>query len=114
MKITEIFQPPFRSEGAFIYSANGVMALMAANCRNYPKEMMSRVVQLLNGEDTPKGGADIGVNDNEICVNGDPLLVVRGWDYLTGDNGLSLPQHKAIEVQRTFAVWIVDHLRGND
>lgn len=113
MKITEIFQPPFRAEGAFIYSANGAMVLMAANCRNYPKEMMGRVAQLLNGEDTPKGGASVGVNDEEICVNGDPLLVVRGWEYLTGANGLNLPQNKAIEAQRSFAVWVVDRLRGN-
>ena len=50
MKVTDIFKPPFRADGAFIYSADGVMCLMAANCRYYPREMMNRIVQLINGE----------------------------------------------------------------
>lgn len=114
MKITEIFQPPFKADGAFIYSANGALVLMAANCRNYPKEMMSRVAQLLNGDSAPKRGADIGVNIQEICVNGDPLLTVCGWEHLTDVNGLNFSPEQAEETQKNFAIWVVGKLRGND
>lgn len=114
MKITEIFKSPFRADGAYIYSANGVMSLMAANCRNYPREMMKRVVQLLNGESKPKGCPDIGLNGTEICVNGDPLLTVRGWGYLTGPDGLNLSPEEAEKTQYEFAVWVVNRLRGEE
>lgn len=112
MKVTDIFRPPFRADGAYIYSADDVMSLMAANCRNYPREMMDRVVQILNGESKPKGTSDIGVNGSEICVNGDPLLTVRGWSHLTNPTGLNLPSEEADKIQYELAVWVVSKLRG--
>lgn len=113
-KITEIFQPPFRADGAFIFSANGVMSLMAADCWNYPDEMMARIATILNGESKPKGNPRIGLNDMEICINGDPLLTIRGWGYLTGAGGLNLSIEEAEKIQSDFAHWVVDRLQGND
>lgn len=112
MKITDIFKPPFRADGAFIYSADGVMCLMAANCRYYPREMMSRIVQLINGESKPTKKADVGVNFSEICINGDPVLTVRGWEHLTGT--LNLSMEEAEKRQAEFAVWVVERLKGQE
>lgn len=112
MKITDIFKPPFRADGAFIYSADGVMCLMAANCRYYPREMMSRIVQLINGESRPTRKADVGVNFSEICINGAPVLTVRGWEYLSGT--LNLSAEEAENVQSEFAVWVVGRLKGEE
>lgn len=112
MKVTDIFKPPFRADGAFIYSANNVMVLMAANCRYYPREMMNRIVQLLNGDSNPKKKSDIGVNYSEICINGDPVMTVRGWEYLT--DVLNLSTEEAEKVQCQFAVWVVERLKGQE
>lgn len=112
MEITEIFRPPFKADGAYIFTADNAMALMAADCYNYPDEMMDRITAILNGDVKPKIGADIGVNGSEICVNGDPLLTVRGWGYLTGTGGLNLPPEEASKIQDKFAIWVVYKLRG--
>lgn len=112
MKVTDIFKPPFRADGAFIYSAYGVMCLMAANCRYYPREMMNRIVQLINGESKPTKKADVGVNFSEICINGDPVLTVRGWEHLTGT--LNLSMEEAEKRQAEFAVWVVERLKGQE
>ena len=112
MKVTDIFKPPFRADGAFIYSADGVMCLMAANCRYYPREMMNRIVQLINGESKPTKKADVGVNFSEICINGDPVLTVRGWEHLTGT--LNLSMEEAEKRQAEFAVCVVERLKGQE
>ena len=112
MKVTDIFKPPFRADGAFIYSADGVMCLMAANCRYYPREMMNRIVQLINGESKPTKKAYVGVNFSEICINGDPVLTVRGWEHLTGT--LNLSMEEAEKRQAEFAVWVVERLKGQE
>lgn len=112
MKATDIFKPPFKADGAFIYSADGVLSLMASNCRYYPREMMNRIVQLINGESQPTKTADIGMDYTEIYINGDPVLVVRGWEHLTGT--LKLSADGAEKVQAEFASWVVNKLRGQD
>ena len=112
MKVTDIFKPPFRADGAFIYSADGVMCLMAANCRYYPREMMNRIVQLINGESKPTKKADDGVNFSDICIIGDPVLTVRGWEHLTGT--LNLSMEEAEKRQAEFAVWVVERLKGQE
>lgn len=112
MKITDLFKLPFRAEGAFIYSADGVVVLMASNCSYYPKEMMNRIVQLINGDSKPNNTPDVGVNFTEICINGDPVLTVRGWEHLTGT--LNLSAEEAEKMQNEFAVWVVQRLKGTE
>ena len=114
MKATEVYKPPFRAEGAYIFSSNDVMSLMAADCWNYPDEMMQRIVEILNDESKPNGTPEVGRNDMEICLNGDPLLTVRGWGHLTGVGGLNLPPEEADKIQDEFAVWVVSKLRGTE
>lgn len=112
MTVTDIFKPPFRAEDAFIYTANGIPVLMAANCSYYPREMMNRIVQLINGEDKPRGSSDVGVNYTEICINGDPVLTVRGWEHLT--DTLKLSVDEAERMQTEFAVWVAERLKGEE
>ncbi len=112
MKVTDIFKPPFRADGAFIYSADGVLSLMASNCRYYPREMMNRIVQLINGESKPTKTADVGMDYTEIYINGDPVLTIRGWEHLTGT--LNLSADEAEKIQNEFALWIVCRLRGQE
>ena len=112
MDIIEIYRPPFRSDGSFIYSSNDIMSLMPATVKSYPEKMLARTCEILNGYSKPFGTADIGCENGEIYVNGSPLLVVRGWGYLTGVGGLNLSAEQASLIQDEFAIWVVRKLRG--
>lgn len=112
MNFLDVFQRPFRAEDAYIYSANGVISLMAIYCDRYPEQLTSRTAQVLNGESKPKPGADIATDNGEIYINGTPVMVIRGWGHLTGRGGLALPEEEAAAIQDDFAQWVVGVLRG--
>lgn len=114
MNFLDIYKPPFRAEGPMIYSANNVLALMAVSIDYYPEKMMQRTVEILNGQSESMGCPDVGCDNGEIYINGDPFLVVRGWGYLTGICGLNLPEEKAATIQDDFAVWVVEKIRGKN
>ena len=48
-------------------------------------------------------------SDNPI-FEGEPVLLIRGWGYLTGPGGLHLPQEEAIRIQDEFGDYIVEQL----
>ena len=48
-------------------------------------------------------------SDNPI-FEGEPVLLIRGWGYLTGVGGLHLPQEEAIRIQDEFGDYIVEQL----
>lgn len=111
-KATEIFPGPYTTDGCYIYDANEQMCLMAGDCRNYPEEMMKRVCEILNGTNPTKGNPSIGYDGPHIYLNGDCILVVRGWGYLTGTGCLNLSPDEATKVQDEFALHVINCLRG--
>jgi len=112
MKATEIYKPPFTTDGVFIYAGNGAMCLMPSSIYGHPDKMLIRTCEVLNG-DKPLGTANIGWDNGEVYVNGIPLLTVRGWGYLTGEGGLNLSQEEAERIQNEFIAWVADRLRGD-
>jgi hypothetical protein len=112
MNALEIYIPPFRADGAFIYSSNGVMALMAADCKNYPEKLMERTCQILNDEVQSNGNTNIGYSNGEIYNRGELLMVVRGFRHLTDVNGLNLSTEAALNMQDEFLRWVVHKLQN--
>ena len=51
-------------------------------------------------------------SDNPI-FEGEPVLLIRGWGYLTGPGGLHLPQEEAIRIQDEFGDYIIEQLNKN-
>ena len=51
-------------------------------------------------------------SENPI-FQGEPVLLIRGWGYLTGLGGLHLPQEEAIKIQNAFGDYIVEQLNKN-
>ncbi len=111
-KSNEIFPAPYTTDGVYVYDANNQMCLMAGDCANYPEEMLSRICEILNGTAPTKGNSGVGVDGPYIYLNGDLLLVVRGWGYLTGTGGLHLDNEEAAKIQDDFALFVVTCLRG--
>lgn len=111
-KYKEIFPAPYTTDGVYVYDANNQMCLMAGDCANYPEEMLSRICEILNGTTPTKGNIGVGADGPHIYLNGDLLLVVRGWGYLTGVCGLHLDEEEAAKIQDDFALFVVNCLRG--
>jgi hypothetical protein len=44
---------------------------------------------------------------------GEPILLIRGWGYLTGIGGLHLSQEEAAKIQDEFGDYIVEQLNKN-
>ena len=85
---------------------------MTGDCGNYPEEMLKVVCEILNGTRASKGNPGVTADGIDIYLNGDLLLVVRGWGYLTGTGGLNLGEKEAAKIQDDFAQHVVNCLRG--
>lgn len=111
-KATEIFKGSYTSDGSYIYDCDNQMCLMAGDCGNYPEEMLSRICEILNGTNPVTGNPSVNADGPNIYLEGDLLLVVRGWGYLTGSGCLNLDEKEAIKIQDEFAQHVVNCLRG--
>lgn len=111
-KATEIFKGPYTTECGYMYDSNGQMCLMVGDCSNYPEEMLNRVCEILNGTNPTQGNASVSSVGPHIYLDGNLILVVRGWGYLTGEGGLNLPEEESKKIQDEFALCVVNCLRG--
>jgi hypothetical protein len=70
------------------------------------------ILEKLNGNITKSMDAhELTHKGGEIYVDGIKLLRIRSWGRLTGTGGgLGLSTEKAVEVQDSFAQWIIDTL----
>ncbi|MGN0218756.1 MAG: hypothetical protein ACI4AX_00560 [Muribaculaceae bacterium] len=111
-KATEIFKGPYTTDGSYIYDCNNQMCLMVGDCENYPEEMLDRICEILNHTKPTKGNPGVSSKDGNIYLNGDLILVVRGWGYLTGAGCLNLSVKDALKIQDEFVQHVVNCLRG--
>lgn len=112
MTALEIYQPPFRHDGAYLYSSTGVMALMAAECGGDPEKLAGRTCEVLNGESPSVGNPNIEYQGGEIFNGPRLLLVIRGFSHLTSKDGLNLSVEEALKLQDEFGKWVVMKLRN--
>jgi len=85
-----------------------------SNMRLLSKEDKQNVIDLINGTRVGKIEAKVTYDQNEQTVNldGQPILLIRGWGHLTGTGGLNLPLDQAAAFQDSFANYIVEKLSG--
>ena len=83
------------------------------------EERLKRAIALLNDEPAEPFKCVgynfdkdlIGFGDNEEEA-GDPILLTRGWGYLTGCGALHLDSKQAREIQLEFMKWVMGKLKG--
>lgn len=103
----DVWKPPFRVSYPYIFSAGGVMSLMASD--DSSEEVMNNLCALLNGSEGVRYAAkDVSVEYPCDIIAGDRRFVARGWGHLTGVGGLNLDEPVAARVQDEFVEWIVD------
>lgn len=110
MKALEVYQPPFSSDGCFIWSSNEVMALMLADYYANEEDVLDKLAEILNDHDKPAQAHQYEYDAPEILQDGKPLLVVRGWGHLTEAGALHLDPDEAGEIQDEFARWVISKL----
>lgn len=81
-------------------------------------DRLKRIVDLLNGKEQ-RPFKYVGYNiEHDLIGVGDtkedaanPLLLTRGWGYLTGQGALALPSKEAREIQVEFMKWALSKLK---
>lgn len=108
----DVYKLPFRYDedsGIYIFCKNSVLAF---NTLTPDVEYKKELVRILNGESNNTIEGDVTQNGEVIIVNGNPVLLIRGWGYLTGCGGLGLFPFQAARIQDDFANWVVNKLKG--
>lgn len=91
---------------------------MCFNFLSYDEELYKRVIDLLNGKDAVPFKI-VQRNDQHILVSDSeenyitPILLVRGWGYLTGCGALKQDNQTAIMLQDQLIDYCVEKLKGN-
>jgi hypothetical protein len=87
-------------------------------CVDVSSEKQQELIDMINGTKQHqfkhkfyREGIEI-YSENPI-FKGEPVLLIRGWGYLTGVGGLHLPQEEAIKIQDEFGDYIVEQLNKN-
>lgn len=114
MTAVEFYHGPLTTDGAFIYSADGNMALMMAELTEKCEAIMKRTCKILNDELLPQRAANVEYKSGTIFLNGRSFLIIRGWGYLTGVGGLNLPPEEAAKIQDGFGEWVALKLSSYD
>ncbi len=107
MTFREFYEPPFYSDGVYVWSNNGHMALMAATLDHNIEAMLDRLCQILNDEQTSTKNPNLTYSTPEILMNGKPFLTVRGWGAL---KSLCSTPEDAAKIQDDFAEWVITKL----
>ncbi|TFU92420.1 hypothetical protein E4T81_12585 [Barnesiella sp. WM24] len=111
MDFLSFYEPPFYSDGVFVWSNNGNMALMANDLSRDNDALLKRMCHILNDEEKPVKIPQLSYSAPEILLDGKKFLTVRGWGALTRFAG---SPEAATQIQDAFAHWVIKKLRGND
>lgn len=109
MIFSEFYEPPFWTDGVFIWSNNGNMSLMANQLSERSDSILQRTCEILNGTEKPQKVPALEYRGPDILLNGSVFLTVRGLGTLTGAFGLSLDA--ANKVQDEFGAWVIQKLK---
>jgi hypothetical protein len=84
-------------------------------CVDVSSEKQQELIDMINGTKQHqfkykfyREGIEI-YSDNPV-FKGEPILLIRGWGYLTSTGGLHLSSEEAIRIQDEFGDYIVEQL----
>lgn len=77
-------------------------------------QLQEKVLDILNGKTVSNVDNTITNDKGIISVNGEDYIMIRGWGNLTGIGAMHLPIKDALNIQDTFAEWIVMMLGNSD
>ena len=83
---------------------------------------LRRIVDLMNGKEGAEPFKFVGYSfENNLIGAGEteeeakkPVLLTRGWGYLTGKGALALDPKTARDIQIEFMKWTISKLKGKE
>lgn len=106
----DIYSAPFEREcDVYFFSSNGVMSF---NILTNNTELISKIEQCLNSKTPVKVSDNVEKDEIIIKIDGNPVLLARGWGHLRGVGALNLPEDVAVKVQDDFIHWAISKLKG--
>ena len=109
MTFSEFYEAPFWTDGVFLWSNNGNMALMASDLSDNSDSLLQRTCEILNGAAKPQKVPSLKYRGPDILLNNKPFLIIRGWGSL---KALGLSEEDAAKIQDEFGAWVIDKLCG--
>lgn len=120
---SEVFRGPFSLDSCYCYiwcnDGHQMCFTVLFDWENkQEKEKLEKIVDLLNGKEGVEPFAHVGYNFDEDLIGvgetieeaGKPILLTRGWGYLTGQGALALNPKVAREIQIEFMKWAISRL----
>ena len=106
MNFKDIYKKPFELDeyNLYVWTKNRVMIFTRVT-RN--EDLVKRIINKLN--DSSEEIFNVSFEDGYICINNEPVLLMRSWGHLTG--GLGLDNPKAAKIQDDFCNWVVKKLK---
>ena len=121
---SEVFRRPFSLDSYYCYIWCNEGRQMCFSVlfdweNEEEKKKLEKIVALLNGEDDVPF-KHVGYNFDEDLIGvgdtveeaGKPILLTRGWGYLTGCGALALDRKVARDIQIDFMKWVISKLCG--
>lgn len=104
----------------FDFMSDWMSGIVIQKVYSLPNEQRQQIIDILNGEKQSKlfeKGYLVHHKDGVILLNIKDvqyaIILIRGWGYLTGINGLNLSSEKAIEIQESLVDYICQKLNFN-
>lgn len=121
----EVFRGPFSMDepGCYIFCNEGRQMCYTVIIDWETREdilKLRRIVDLMNGKEGVEPFKFVGYNfENDLIGVGEteeeakkPILLTRGWGYLTGRGALALDPKIARDIQIKFMQWTISKLKG--
>lgn len=113
MKFDEIYKPPFHD-----FFGIGANTREGVHCFDWKvridPQSKQRIIDILNGDINQPLEHDVRYDRGTVYINETPVMLIRGWGYLTGCGALNLPSEEAAKIQDDFGEWIVNKLKQNE
>lgn len=110
MTFEEVYQLPFRNDyGIYGKTANHITAF---NFLFDDQDLQDKVISILNNEEETTNILPMEYDpiSSQIFLQAKPILLIRGWGYLTGVGGLHLSAEDAMGLQAQLAQYIISRL----
>lgn len=105
--------------GTYVWDSEHNMALMFTTDKdddNHFDKLQQDIVKAVNTgfkEISLDGKVFTNPNfDDEIFMDGEYLMCIRGWGYLTGTGGYNLSNSKAADIQNSLIEFILEQLNN--
>lgn len=107
--ILNIFKPPFYTDSyrMYIFDTNDNMCF---NILTEDEFLCYDILDAMNDQKINKKYDNIKIDDEYLYIDDEPVLLVRGWGYLTGIGGLNMNDEEAIKNQKELLEYVKNKL----